>query len=628
MTASIDFDIFKQELARAIRELQNASSTVDLQLLEELYLDDEDRDDSSYKTLVATTQRNLLVAQARLSRALHDVQQYWDSVLRSTDRLGDEEQRRNLYEHALLHWQSQGGDQVQREAKSLADQIDTALQLLPQIYTPHLSQAADRQPTTPTQPLQRRLGLTTPATPTAINKNPDGSSRWDEKLKTVEHLPQTSPHAQACSEEEIRQERHELLPQEQFVRLPKFDLPMFAGDIDKFPAFWDAFNLALLPQVYTPQLPQAADRQPMTPTQPQQRRSGLMTPATSTAINQNPDDNYRRDGKLNAVAHLPQALPHAQACSDEEIRQGQHEPLPQEQFVRLPKFDLPMFAGDIDRFPEFWDAFNSAVHANPTISPVVKFHHLRSLLKGDAQAVVAGYDITQSNYELAIKTLHETYYRPQLIRTQLSVRLQTMKPAGPSPLHQRTTLAQIRSLWLQLEKLGDHEDNIFVMRLIRQKFPQRTLEHLGTIETADPTPWKVPQLLSGLDRAIKTFETIADTAERAHTSTYALALRTETEARSSSEDSSRFCRHCGSTRSRTPTRRAATSRSRDPCAFCKRFGHATATCHLVTTIAARTTIVIEEDLCRKCFAPTHFAFECDKPPCSRCRRDHHRTLCP
>ncbi|KAK5964560.1 hypothetical protein GCK32_021523 [Trichostrongylus colubriformis] len=275
MTASIDFDIFKQELARAIRELQNASSTVDLQLLKELRLDDEDRDDFSYKSLVATRQRNLLVAQARLSRALHDVQQYWDSVLQSTDRLGDEEQRRNLYEQALLHWQSQGGDQVQREAKSLADQIDVALQLLPQVYAPHLSQAADHQPMTPTQPLQRRSGLTTPAAPTATNKNPDGSSRWDEKLKTVEHLPQT--------------------------------------------------------------------------------------------------------------------LPRAQACSDEEIRQGQHEPLPQEQFVRLPKFDLPMFAGDIDRFSEFWDAFNSAVHANPTISPVVKFHHLRSLLKGDAQAVVAGH---------------------------------------------------------------------------------------------------------------------------------------------------------------------------------------------------------------------------------------------
>ncbi|KAK5978138.1 hypothetical protein GCK32_000419 [Trichostrongylus colubriformis] len=480
MTTSIDFDIFKQELARAIRELQNASSTVDLQLLEELRLDDEDRDDFSYKTLVATRQRNLLVAQARLSRALHDVQQYWDSVLRSTDRLGERNNAATSMSRPFSIGKAEEGIRF-RERLGLVDQIDVALQLLPQIYTPHLSQAADRQPTTPTQPLQRRLGLTTPAAPTAINKNPDGSSRWDEKLKTVEHLPQTLPHAQACSEEEIRQERHELLPQEQFVRLPKFDLPMFAGDIDKFPA---------------------------------------------------------------------------------------------------------------------WDAFNSAVHANLTIPPVVKFHHLRNLLKGDAQAVIAGYDITQSNYELAIKTLHETYYRPQLIRTQLSVRLQAMKPAGISPLQQRTTLAQIRSLWLQLEKLGHHEDNIFVMRLIRQKFPQRTLEHLGTIETADPTPWKVLQLLSGSDRAIKTFETTADTAEQTHTNTYALALHTETEARSFSEDSSRFCHHCGRTRSQTPTRRAATSRSQHPCAFCKRFGHATAGCHLVTTTAARTTVVIEEDLCR------------------------------
>ncbi|KAK5970169.1 hypothetical protein GCK32_011750 [Trichostrongylus colubriformis] len=509
MTASIEFEIFKQEERRAIRELQTATSTVDLQLLDELRFDNEDRDDLSYGTLVATRQRNLL---ARISRALHDTQQYWDSLLRSTDRLGDEEQRRNLYEQALLHWQSQGGDQVQREAKSLADQIDIALQLLPQIYTPHL--------------------------------------------------------------------------------------------------------------------PQVADHQPMTPTQPLQRRSERMTPAASTAINQNPDGNRRWDGKLNAIEYLPQALPRAQACSDEEIRQGQHEPLPQEQFVRLPKFDLPMFAGDIDRFPEFWDAFNSAVHANPTISLVVKFHHLRNLLKGDAQAAVAGYDITQSNYERALKTLQETYYRPQLIRTQLSVKLQTMRPASTSPLHQRTKLAQIRSLWLQHEKLGDHEDNIFVMRLIREKFPQRTLEHLGTIETADPTPWKVPQLLSGLDRAIKTFETIADTAEQTHADIRALALRTEEEARSPSQDSSSFHCHRSRTRPQTSIRRAARSCSRHPCAFCKRCGHATADCHLVTTREARATVVAEERLCRKCFAPTHFASKCDRPPCSLCRRNHHVTLCP
>ncbi|PIO55042.1 hypothetical protein TELCIR_23577, partial [Teladorsagia circumcincta] len=151
----------------------------------------------------------------------------------------------------------------------------------------------------------------------------------------------------------------------------------------------------------------------------------------------------------------------------------------------------------------FWDAYNTAVHANPSLSPVLKFYHLRSLLKGDAQAIVQGYDITAENYKYAVRTLRETYYRPQLIRTQLSKTLQYLEPAGASASEQRTTLAQIKSLWLQLRKLGDSEDNIYVMRFIRQKFPQRTLEHLGSLETADPTPWKVPQLLDGLDRAIR-----------------------------------------------------------------------------------------------------------------------------
>ncbi|KAK5968705.1 hypothetical protein GCK32_000309 [Trichostrongylus colubriformis] len=197
MTTSINFDIFKQELARATHELQNATS----QHLEELRLDDGEHDDLSYGTLVTTRQRNLLVAQTRLSRALHDMKQYQDSVLRSTDRLDDEDQRRDLYGQTLLQWQCQGEDHVQKEAKNLADQIYVALRLLPKVYTPHLPQVAERQPTTPTLSSQHRIELTTPAASTAINRNLDGNSRWDEKLKTVEHLLQTLPHVQVCSEE-------------------------------------------------------------------------------------------------------------------------------------------------------------------------------------------------------------------------------------------------------------------------------------------------------------------------------------------------------------------------------------------------------------------------------------------
>ncbi|PIO56192.1 hypothetical protein TELCIR_22413 [Teladorsagia circumcincta] len=137
-----------------------------------------------------------------------------------------------------------------------------------------------------------------------------------------------------------------------------------------------------------------------------------------------------------------------------------------DQAVRLPTFDLPVFSGDIAKFAEFWDVFDSAVHSNRTLPSTVKFHYLRTSLKDEALSMIAGYEITDDNYQLAINTLRETYFRPDFIRTQLSDRLQHLKPATTSAINQRITLAQVKSLWLQLKKLGDHDENIFVMRII------------------------------------------------------------------------------------------------------------------------------------------------------------------
>ncbi|KAK6057516.1 hypothetical protein COOONC_04966 [Cooperia oncophora] len=129
-----------------------------------------------------------------------------------------------------------------------------------------------------------------------------------------------------------------------------------------------------------------------------------------------------------------------------------------------------------------------------------------------------GYEVTEANYEMAINTLREAYFRPDLIRMQLSDRLQHLQPATTRAVNQRLTFARIKSLWLQLKKYGEHDDNIFVMRLIREKFPLETLEYVGQAQAIDTVPWKVPQLLNALDQAIKTFEVIEDSAPAEPTS--------------------------------------------------------------------------------------------------------------
>ena len=301
--------------------------------------------------------------------------------------------------------------------------------------------------------------------------------------------------------------------------------------------------------------------------------------------------------------------------------------VPLEQAIRLPKFELPYFDGDIDAFPEFWDLFDSAVHSNCSLPAIVKFHHLRSRLRGDALAIIAGYDITQANYELAVNTLKETYYRPQLIRTQLSTKLQDLRPASQSALSQRTTLAQIKSLWAQMRKTGEQDSNIFAMRIIRQKFPQKTMEHLGQLETAAATPWQVPQLLDGLDKAIQTFETIADTSTgrlpQAHILTVRSVSFSPTQESSRQKDNSSGRRHS----SPRPSLKRDRTRSPELCVFCRRRDHRSDGCHRVTSIRDRYTILQEEDLCRNCFARNHRAHSCDKPRCVYCAAAHHRSLC-
>ena len=52
-----------------------------------------------------------------------------------------------------------------------------------------------------------------------------------------------------------------------------------------------------------------------------------------------------------------------------------------QQGMKLPKITLQRFDGNVMKFPPFWQAFESAVHNNPTVSDVNKLNYLLSLSK-------------------------------------------------------------------------------------------------------------------------------------------------------------------------------------------------------------------------------------------------------
>ncbi|XP_062587115.1 uncharacterized protein LOC134248736 [Saccostrea cucullata] len=82
---------------------------------------------------------------------------------------------------------------------------------------------------------------------------------------------------------------------------------------------------------------------------------------------------------------------------------------------RLPKLNLPDFDGDILQWNTFWDSFESTIHRKQTLTPIQKFSYLKAQLQDAAAQTIAGFTLTNANYETAIDLLKERFGQPQKI---------------------------------------------------------------------------------------------------------------------------------------------------------------------------------------------------------------------
>ena len=109
----------------------------------------------------------------------------------------------------------------------------------------------------------------------------------------------------------------------------------------------------------------------------------------------------------------PSALsPPAQAHSD--MASG----IPQQSKAkaRLPKLEVRKFHGKIQEWQEFWDAFESAIDKNESLTAVDKFSYLRSLVTEPARATIAGFSLTAANYAAAVDVLKKKYGKETAIQ--------------------------------------------------------------------------------------------------------------------------------------------------------------------------------------------------------------------
>ena len=83
--------------------------------------------------------------------------------------------------------------------------------------------------------------------------------------------------------------------------------------------------------------------------------------------------------------------------------------------VRLPKFEIKMFDGDVSKWKSFADTFDAAIDSKDFLSDVEKFTYLRGYLEGDALQCIEGFPVTEENYGEAMNLLKERYGNTQVI---------------------------------------------------------------------------------------------------------------------------------------------------------------------------------------------------------------------
>ena len=126
--------------------------------------------------------------------------------------------------------------------------------------------------------------------------------------------------------------------------------------------------------------------------------------------------------------------------------------------VRLPKFELMKFDGDIFKWQEFWDCFNTAIHEKE-LSRIDKFNYLRSLLRNDVKEVLSGLETTDANYGTAIEFLQERYGKKQLIIHAHYAKLKEMPQSSNYYEKLRVTFDSIEKHLLSLKALGENIEN-------------------------------------------------------------------------------------------------------------------------------------------------------------------------
>ena len=277
----------------------------------------------------------------------------------------------------------------------------------------------------------------------------------------------------------------------------------------------------------------------------------------------------------------------------------------------LPKLTLPTFSGDPLAWQMFWDSFNTAIHANPSLSGVQKFNYLKAQLQSDAERTIAGLPLTELNYQHSIALLAECFGQPhKLVSAHTQALLEMPNPTSNlASLQAFYDLSESHTRGLSSLGKTKETNGDLLIPIILGKLPMEMRKNLAQEHTN--TEWTIDELMSAILKEIRIFESgfytmnSQATPDPPHRSTAAFHITSR-----------------GATHNTNPN---TDGKRKVSCIYCKG-PHPPHTCEVITDYQKRLDMVKKGNLCYNCLAH-HKVSQCiSRFHCKKCKRKHHTSL--
>ncbi|XP_075743772.1 uncharacterized protein LOC142802692 [Rhipicephalus microplus] len=288
--------------------------------------------------------------------------------------------------------------------------------------------------------------------------------------------------------------------------------------------------------------------------------------------------------------------------------------------VKLPKLEIAKFNGELRQWQGFWSQFDTTINANHHLSNVDKFKYLNSYLTGKAAAAVAGLDLSDGNYEVALSLLKERFGRKEAIIEDHMSRLLNIKSVRDS-----RNLSQLRSLVDEVER------------------GVRSLTSLGVgVSTYGALLLTVVKKAVPADLHLEYCRRKGATTGGSELEAFAHFLRVEVEAREIIQRAETPRGMCveSSVENRNSTFKAARmssaaalhtmTKERKGCLFCSSGCHESGDCDAEMSAADKREMLKRENRCFRCTVKGHTSRECRKAKwlrCANCSGKHLTAMC-